>query len=99
MNTTPCFQHPTPNTQHPIAQARGAASGHKIEGNDVGLNYRGIHVLSIRNIIVRNVAGANSNANYSIVAGNTEGPIVNVVGVGNISGTANANTPMANFQY
>jgi hypothetical protein len=64
-----------------------------------GLNYRGLDVLSIRNVIVRNIAIANSNADYNIVAGNSQGPIINVAGVGDISGTAGANTPMANYQY
>ena len=37
--------------------------------------------------------------NYVIAAGNSFGPIVNVQGVGDITGTANANHPWANFSY
>jgi hypothetical protein len=73
--------------------------GCKVEGNNLVQNYRGIDVLTIRNVIVRNTSAGNSNADYNIVGGNSQGPIVNVVGVGDISGTANANTPMANLQY
>ena len=75
------------------------ASGHRIEANNVALNYRGIDVQSVRNIIFRNTAISNSNTNYNIVAGNSFGPIVNVAAVGDISGTANANHPAANFSY
>jgi parallel beta-helix repeat protein len=75
------------------------AGGCRIEHNNIGLNYRGIDVLSGRNIIARNVAVANSNADYNIVPGNSYGPIVIVTGVNDISGTVNANHPAANFRY
>ena len=37
--------------------------------------------------------------NYVIAASNSFGPIVSVVGVGDIVATANANHPWANFSY
>jgi parallel beta-helix repeat protein len=70
----------------------------RVEGNNVVLNDRGIDVDDGDNIIIGNTAGSNG-ANYAIVAGNSYGPIVNVAGVGDISGTLNANHPWANFQY
>jgi hypothetical protein len=36
---------------------------------------------------------------YSIAASNSFGPLVGVVGVGDISGTGNADHPWANFGY
>ncbi|MEM9888027.1 MAG: hypothetical protein AAF849_19180 [Bacteroidota bacterium] len=39
------------------------------------------------------------SGNYVIPSNNTFGPIVNVSGVGDISGTTNAKHPFANFGY
>lgn len=75
------------------------AGGNRIEGNNVVQNFRGIDVLSTRNIIGHNTAAANVNADYIFVAGNSTGPVVNVASVGDISGTANANHPFANLRY
>ena len=73
--------------------------GCRVEGNNLVQNFRGLDILSTRNDIVKNVAVNNSNADYSIVAGSSVGPIINVAGVGDISGTAGANHPFANFRY
>ena len=76
-----------------------SSGGNRIEGNNVVQNFRGIDVLSTRNIIGHNTAVANVNADYNFIAGNSTGPIVNVASVGDISGTVNANHPFANLRY
>lgn len=75
------------------------ASGHRIENNNLALNYVGIDVMSVRNIIFRNTAAANVHGNYCIVVGNSAGPVVNVNGVPNIASIANSGHPTANFEY
>ena len=75
------------------------ASGNRIENNNLLVNYRGIDALSGRNVIARNTAAGNSNADYSIVAGNTFGPVISAVGVGDVTGVAGADHPMANLRY
>jgi len=78
----------------------GASGGNRVEGNNLGQNYLGLDVQTARNVIFSNIAVANSSGtNYSIVGGNTYGPIVNAAAVGDITGTANANHPKANFNY
>jgi hypothetical protein len=68
-----------------------------IVGNTVaGINATNAGV--IHNLIIRNSARGNGT-NYVIGAGNSYGPIVNVGGVGDISGTTGANHPSANFSY
>ena len=69
-----------------------------IEGNHLTNNDRGLDVDVAGNLLLENSA-ANNATNYDIVAGNSFGPIVNVGGVGDISGTANADHPQANFEY
>ncbi len=69
-----------------------------IVDNTVVQNDRGIDVDSTRNFIARNTAGMNTT-NYDIAGNNSYGPIVNVTSVGDISLTANANHPWANFEY
>lgn len=69
--------------------------GNRIENNNLLSNYRGIDVLSTRNFIARNSAAGNSNAEYSIVGGNTAGPIVS----GDPATTPNGNHPMVNYVY
>ncbi|UCC30818.1 MAG: right-handed parallel beta-helix repeat-containing protein [Phycisphaerales bacterium] len=68
-----------------------------IEGNVVIGNDRGIDVDSTGSFIFKNSAMANTT-NYDIAAINAFGPIVNIGGVGDISGTANADHPWANFE-
>jgi len=70
----------------------------RLEANNVTNNDKGIQVPATGNIIVKNTASDNG-INYNIAAGNSYGPIVNVAGVGDISGTANANHPWANFVF
>ena len=51
-------------------------------------------------LYIRNRAAGNSNGNnFDIAAGNSFGPIVDVDGVGDLSTIANADHPMANFEY
>jgi len=69
-----------------------------IEGNTVLSNDRGIDVDSTRSFIARNTAGMNTT-DYAIAGNNAYGPIVNIASAGDISGTANADHPWANFQY
>ena len=76
-----------------------SAGGCRVEGNNLYQNFRGIDILTSRNIIVKNVATFNTNADYNISPSNSFGPIVSVAGVGDISGTAGANHPFANFRY
>jgi parallel beta-helix repeat protein len=78
---------------------RAAGSGSRIEDNNAANNLRGFEVAAGGNIILKNTAHTNSSGNYSIVAGNSHGPLVNVVGVGDISATAGADHPWANFGY
>ncbi len=72
--------------------------GSRIEGNNVTVNARGIDVDAGGNIVVRNSAHGNST-NYDIGANNAYGPVVGVAGVGDMSGTANADHPWANFAF
>lgn len=65
----------------------GAAN--RIDGNQVSLNFRGILVDRVDNLIIRNSAYGNG-ANYDILAGNIVGPLV---------ATATGSTPWANFDY
>ena len=66
--------------------------------NTVSQNDRGIDVDSTRNFIAKNTATTNT-VDYDIAGNNSYGPIVNVGSVGDISLTANADHPWANFQY
>lgn len=75
------------------------SGGCRIEGNNVGQNFRGIDVLTSRNIIVKNFAFSNASADYNISATNSNGPIVNVIGVGDFTATVGSNHPDANFRY
>jgi parallel beta-helix repeat protein len=71
----------------------------RIEGNNVCNGTRGIDVDGTNNIIIGNTASGNTTATYEIVPGNSYGPIVNVAGVDDISGTPNADHPWANFEF
>ena len=51
--------------------------GNRIEGNHMSGNARGLHVIGAGNVIVRNTANANTAVNWSIVANNVVGPILN----------------------
>jgi hypothetical protein len=70
----------------------------RIEGNTLNLNYVAVVVATNSHaFIVRNSAQGNISTSYSLGTGNSWGPIVNVSGVGDISGTANSDQPDANF--
>lgn len=59
----------------------------------------GILVSGTRNMVARNTVGEpTAGTTYSIVAGNSVGPVVNVAGVGAFTGVANSNHPQANFE-
>lgn len=76
------------------------ASGNRVDGNALASNASALVVdgSAVTNWIVRNTASGNGS-NYTIAAGNSFGPIVVVTGVGNISGTADADHPWANFVH
>jgi len=79
----------------------GLGDNSVIEDNIVVSNSTGgIVVYGVGNIILKNTARSNDGVgNYSIAVGNTVGPIVNVAGVGDISATAGADHPWANFSF
>ena len=66
----------------------------RVTDNDV----TGILVNASGCFIFKNVAAGN-NTDYNMGSGSRYGPIVNVVNSGDISGTANADHPLANFTY
>lgn len=68
----------------------------KIIGNHLSFEDIGIMVSGTRNMIAQNTLGECGSA-FSMVAGNSHGPLVSVVGVGDITATAGANHPQANF--
>ncbi len=70
----------------------------RIEANNVMAQDLGIDVDGQNNLIIKNSAGGNTD-NYDIVAGNSYGPILNVVGVGDISSVTGADHPWANFEF
>lgn len=80
------------------AGIRASSSGNRIEGNNCVGNDRGIEVSIAGSVILKNTASGNGT-NYSIAASNAFGPLVNVAGVGDITATANADHPWANFEY
>ena len=68
------------NSGHGIHVQGGAVTNVRVDGNDVTTNgLSGIKVDGTGNIIIRNVASDNLT-NYSIVAGNSVGQILNVAG-------------------
>ena len=75
----------------------------RVEENNVTANtdvgIRAPAGTSINNLIIRNTASANVTLDYSIAVGNSVGPIVNVAGLGDISGVTGSEHPWANFVY
>ena len=65
----------------------------RVEGNNVTDNDRGIDVDFAGNIIIKNTASGNG-VNYSIVAGNSVGAILNVAGA-----TITTTNPWRNFEF
>jgi hypothetical protein len=83
------------NTAHGIIVQAGTTQNVRVEGNDSTSNGAdGIRVDGTGHIVIRNVASDNDGSNYSILAGNTVGPILNVSG-----STISSSNPWANFQY
>jgi parallel beta-helix repeat protein len=80
------------------AGIHATSRNNRIQANNLVLNDRGVEVDAAGNIIVKNTASDNA-PNYEILAGNAYGPIVDVNGVGDISATANASHPWANFEF
>jgi len=71
----------------------------RIERNNVvSASAHGILVGGVNNIVLSNTVRGDGGA-YSINPGNSNGPIVNVAGVGDITSVPNANHPWANFIY
>ncbi len=75
-----------------------SGSDNCIEENLVTNSTNGIKVSGTGNIIIKNKACANTT-NYDFATSNSYGPVVNVAGVGDISGTTNADHPWANFEF
>jgi len=76
-----------------------AGDGAVVEGNSVvGNSGPGIITPNTGAFVIGNRAQGNS-PEYSLSAGNSFGPIVDVAGVGNITSVPNANHPWANFIY
>lgn len=83
----------------------GNQTGIRVEGSAVRVDSNncvwggtGIHATGSGNLFIRNSSRSASTA-FSFAAGNAFGPIVNVAGVGDIAGVANANHAWANFVY
>ena len=70
------------NTLHGIVVQPGASINVRVDGNDVTSNGgNGIRIEGPGHLIVHNVASDNTGGNYSIVAGNSVGQILNVAGL------------------
>jgi parallel beta-helix repeat protein len=54
-----------------------SSGANRIEGNHMFGNGRGLHVIGAGNVIIRNTVGDNTTVNWSIVADNIVGPIIN----------------------
>lgn len=83
-----------------------SSGANRIEGNHMFGNGRGLHVIGPGNFIVRNTAGANTTVNWSIVANNVLGPIINrtAPNSGSVSGDSAPSSlvstdPNANFTH
>lgn len=77
------------------------ASGrqNEIVENHSSFDEVGILVSGTRNMVARNTVGEpTSGTTFSIVAGNSVGPVVNVAGVGAFTGVANSTHSQANFE-
>jgi len=84
-----------------------SGSGSRIEGNNVTGNDRGINVATPGNLILKNSASGNTTHNYSIVADNRYGPIIDIraagssaaIGSGTNPSTLDSTNAWANFSY
>ncbi|MFT3683707.1 MAG: hypothetical protein QM783_02075 [Phycisphaerales bacterium] len=74
-------------------------SSNLVTDNHLSGNWRNLDVLTDTNVILRNVAAfEQGGGNFSMVAGNTIGPVV-VAGQQNLANVANANHPQVNIAY
>jgi hypothetical protein len=98
----------SPDFQTFGAGIRTSGSQNRIEGNHVTRNLTGILVTGTENLIVRNSSSKSSPAstNYSIVAGNRYGQIVDITAGGTAAVNGNSapattatSDPWANFSY
>jgi parallel beta-helix repeat protein len=87
------------------AGIHATGSDNRIEGNKCTRADRGIDVDGTGSIIIKNTCSGNTT-NYSIVANNRYGPIINITagGTAAVSGNSAADTsgtthPWANFAY
>lgn len=72
----------------------------RIERNHIGNCWRSLDVSSGANMITGNSSVlVGGGGHYSIVGGNSFGPVVNVSNVGDFSGVPNSTHPQANFVY
>jgi parallel beta-helix repeat protein len=85
---------------------RTTGGDNRIEYNNCILNDYGIRVEGTGSIILGNTCSGNSTLNYSIVAGNRYGPIINLTAGGTAAASGNSATstlastdPWANFAY
>jgi parallel beta-helix repeat protein len=80
-----------------------AGDGNHIEGNTCDDNTTGFAVQflsGIDNVLLRNRSHGNTAPQYRFQGANASyGPIVDIAGLADITGTANANHPMANYRY
>lgn len=88
------------------AGVHAVGQDNRIEGNNTVNNDRGVHVEWAGNLITSNSASGNSSGNFSIVAGNRYGPVVDITAGGSVamSGNSAASTltstdPAANFAH
>lgn len=75
-----------------------SGNGNRIEGNSVFSGGVGFDIDGTENLVIRNTTRSNVT-DFDIAAGNAHGPIVDVSGVGDISATAGADHPWANFRH
>jgi hypothetical protein len=95
-------------TENALADGIYAADGrNRIEGNHLSTNRgAGIKVNGIRNLVVGNTASGNYSTNYTIVAGNRFGPVVDLTAAGvdtvagnSAAGNTTSSDPTANFAH
>lgn len=77
--------------------ATGTAS--RIDGNTLTGNRVGVRVDSKGCLVVRNSVAASEAAAYDIAPGNAFGPIVEVMGAGDVGAVAGSGHPLANLVY
>ncbi len=89
---------------HCVGQVQGAGirvtgTASRIDGNTVLGNAIGVSAEGKGSLLVRNSASASGTTAFDIAPGNAFGPIVNVVGSGDLGGVAGTGHPLANLVY